>query len=301
MYFTLLVGLLFVGLAAGLAARALGFGRLQAVERLRSIEMYGFRAGSDADGDAEEGFDLRGLAERIGGAMLHRFKRLDAVQTRRDLLGAGYYSLTVEAYFGYRVLATAAFTAALAFLAISAPSVFSFLGFGVGVTLGWRMPRVVVQRRAKERHAQIDRDLPELIDLLVVSVEAGVGLGGALQMIANRMDGPLGDELRLMLQEQSMGLSNDQSLTKLLDRCETPSVRSFVRSLQQGERLGVSIGSILRGLAVEMRTRRRQVAEERAQKAPIKILFPLVFLIFPAMFIVLLGPAVFAIQDAFGG
>ncbi len=98
-----------------------------------------------------------------------------------------------------------------------------------------------------------------------------------------------------------MGLSNDQSLGKLLDRCDTPSVRSFVRSLQQGERLGVSIGSILRGLAVEMRTRRRQTAEERAQKAPIKILFPLIFLIFPSMFVVLLGPAVFSIKSAFGG
>jgi tight adherence protein C len=174
---------------------------------------------------------------------------------------------------------------------------------GVGVTglLVWRMPLVVVERRAKERFEAIDRSLPELIDLLVVSVEAGVGLSGALQMIGSRMSGPLGDELRLTLQEQRMGRSSDEALEKLLERCETPSVRSFVRSLQQGERLGVSIGQILRGLAVEMRTRRRQAAEEKAQKAPIKILFPLVFLVFPAMFIVLLGPALFAFKTTFGG
>ncbi len=300
MYLTLLVGLVFIGLAAAFGARALGFSGLQAAARLRSIEMYGFRS-DDVAAPSDKPFDIGRIAERVGGTMIGRLSAFDPVQVRRDLLGAGYYTLTPEAYLGYRVLATGAFTAFLAFLAISAPSPFTILALVFGAILGWRVPLVVVQRRAKERYEQIDRDLPELIDLLVVSVEAGVGLGGALQMIAVRLNGPLGDELRLMIQEQNMGLSNDQSLGKLLDRCDTASVRSFVRSLQQGERLGVSIGSILRGLAVEMRTRRRQSAEERAQKAPIKILFPLVFLIFPAMFIVLLGPAVFAFKDAFGG
>lgn len=300
MYVIMLAGLLLTGVAAGLVVRAVAFGRLQAAERLRSIEMYGFGADKEGEGPAEQSISLRKIADRLGGAMVGRFSRIDLVQTRRDLLGAGFYTVTGEAYLGYRVMATAALTAVLALLVVSAPSVFSVLGFGVGVTLGWRVPRVIVERRARERLEQIDRDLPELIDLLVVSVEAGVGLGGALQMIAVRMSGPLGDELRLMLQEQSMGLSSDQSLGKLLERCDTPSVRAFVRSLQQGERLGVSIGAILRGLAVEMRTRRRQTAEERAQKAPIKILFPLVFLIFPSMFVVLLGPAVFVVKETFG-
>jgi tight adherence protein C len=300
MYFTLVMGLLFLGLAAGLTARALGYGRLQVANRLRSIEMYGFRAGVHVD-DSDAEVDPNRLAKRIGGAMVGRLSHADAAQMRRDLLGAGFYTLTVDTYLGYRLMATAAFTAVLALFAVSSPNLYTIAALVVGAVLGWRMPLVVVQRRAAERYAEIDRDLPELIDLLVVSVEAGVGLGGALQMIALRIDGPLGDELRLMLQEQSMGLSNDQSLGKLLERVDTPSVRSFVRSLQQGERLGVSIGSILRGLAIEMRTRRRQVAEERAQKAPIKILFPLVLLIFPSMFIVLLGPAVFVFKATFGG
>jgi tight adherence protein C len=300
MYFTLIVGLVCIGCAGALGARAMGFGRVQAVARMRSIEMYGFRSQADGEETTEQRIDLNKIAERIGGKMVGRMSRVDPVQMRRDLLGAGYYTLTPEAYLGYRLMATAAFTTFLLFLAVSAPSVFTILGVVFGGILGWRVPLVVMQRRAAERYAEIDGDLPELIDLLVVSVEAGVGLGGALQMIAARMNGALGDELRLMIQEQNMGLSNDQSLGNLLDRCETPSVRSFVRSLQQGERLGVSIGSILRGLAVEMRTRRRQTAEERAQKAPIKILFPLVFLIFPAMFIVLLGPALFSIKEVFG-
>jgi tight adherence protein C len=301
MYLILLLGLAFVGLAAALGARAVGFGRLQAAMRLRSIEMYGFRSGGDGREQAERRLDFNQPASRIGGAMIGRLSRVDPVQMRRDLLGAGFYTLTPEAYLGYRLMATAVVTVFLAFLAVSRPGVFTILAVVVGGALAWRGPLVVIQRRAGERYERIDRDLPELIDLLVVSVEAGVGLGGALQMIAVRMDGPLADELRLMLQEQSMGLSSEQALGKLLDRCDTPSVRSFVRSLQQSEKLGVSIGAILRSLAVEMRTRRRQAAEERAQKAPIKILFPLVFLIFPAMFVVLLGPAVFAFKATFGG
>ena len=98
-----------------------------------------------------------------------------------------------------------------------------------------------------------------------------------------------------------MGLSIEEALRNMLDRCETPAMRAFVRSVLQGEMLGVSIGQIMRNLADEMRKRRKAAAEERAQRAPIKILFPLIFMIFPAMFIVLLGPAAFSMIDAFGG
>jgi tight adherence protein C len=105
----------------------------------------------------------------------------------------------------------------------------------------------------------------------------------------------------LTLQEQSMGLAINEALSNMLLRVDTPSMRSFVRSILQGEQLGVSIGQILRNLAKEMRGRRRQAAQERAQKAPIKLLFPLILLIFPAIFVILLGPAAFAFLDAFGG
>lgn len=301
MLVTLLAGLALLSIAAAIGARALSFSRIESAQRLRAIEMYGF--GPSADPAAAAGHprpNLHGRAEKLGRAMTGRLTRVDLVQMRRDLLGAGFYAMTAEAYLGYRILATVALTTLALLLAIGSPSPLAFAGVAVAGTMGWRVPLVVMQRRAKARREEIDRELPELIDLLVVSIEAGVGLAGALQMIAARMDGPMGAELRLMQQEQSMGLSSDHALSKLLDRCETASVRSFVRSLQQGERLGVSIGTILRNLAGEMRTRRRQTAEERAQKAPVKILFPLVFFIFPSMFVVLLGPAVFAFKDAFG-
>jgi len=294
----LLVGLALLGIAAALCTRALSFNRVETAERLRSIEMYGFR--SPVDGaDASPRFDMGTIAEQIGRTMSGRLKNVDLVKMRRDLLGAGFYTMTAEAYLGYRIIATALLTGILLIVALGSASALAFVGLGVAAIVGWRMPMIVIERRAKARYDEIDSELPELIDLLVVSIEAGVGLAAALQMLANRMDGPLGLELRFMQQEQSMGLSSDHALSKLLDRCDTAAVRSFVRSLQQGERLGVSIGTILRNLAVEMRTRRRQLAEERAQKAPVKILFPLVFLIFPSMFIVLLGPAYFAVKDTF--
>ena len=115
------------------------------------------------------------------------------------------------------------------------------------------------------------------------------------------MEGALGDELSLTLQEQRMGLSIQEALMSMLARVDTPSMRSFVRSVVQGETLGVSIGQIMRDLAQEMRRRRRATAQERAQKAPIKILFPLVLLIFPSMFVVLLGPALLLFLKAFSG
>jgi tight adherence protein C len=131
--------------------------------------------------------------------------------------------------------------------------------------------------------------MPELVDLLVTTVEAGVGFASSLQLVARRVEGPLGQELRLALQEQNMGMTIEDALRHMLERIDSASVRAFVQAILQGQMLGVSIGKILRDLAVDMRKRRRQAAEERAQKAPTKILFPLVILILPALLIVCLG------------
>lgn len=300
MYLLLILALVFVALAASKAVAAFASRRSQAVDRRRAIEMYGMNAIDDAPDEDDDAAPtgIAVLADRVGNRFVGRLGTEYTSQVRRQLLAAGIYDTTPTRFVGYRILLTSGAAGSLSFLAVSSPNPFTILSVVVGVLLAWRVPPVIVQRRAKERLELIDRDLPELIDLLVVSVEAGMGLPGALQMTSTRMVGPLGNELRFMIQEQSMGLGNDQSLTKLLERCDTPSVRSFVRSLQQGERLGVSIGGILRGLAGEMRIRRRQAAEERAQKAPVKILFPLIFLIFPALFVVLLGPAVFVLKTA---
>jgi len=166
---------------------------------------------------------------------------------------------------------------------------------------GWLTPGFVVQRRAEARLYRVDRAMPELIDLLVVTVEAGLSLAAAIQLAGERMRGPLGEELRIVIQEQRMGLTPVQALENMVGRCPTPAVESFVRAMMQGQVLGFSVGQILRSLAVEMRKRRRARAEQQAQKAPIKMLFPLIFMIFPAMFIVLLGPAIVSILHALKG
>jgi tight adherence protein C len=158
-----------------------------------------------------------------------------------------------------------------------------------------------VGTRAQRRMDRVDRDLPELIDLLIATIEAGLGFAGSLQLVADRFDGPLGQELRLTLREQNMGLSTERALENLLDRCETPSVRAFVRAISQGESLGVSIGTMLRNLAAETRKRRRQKATEQIQKTPVKMLFPLVLLVFPVLLIVLLYPALHNVLQQLGG
>jgi tight adherence protein C len=162
---------------------------------------------------------------------------------------------------------------------------------------GWMLPLVVIRRKARFRLDEIDRRLPDLIDLLCVMVEAGLGFGAALRMASDQAKGPLADEMRLTLQEQTMGLAVESALGNLANRCDTPAMRSFVRSIAQGERMGISTGQIMRNLSHEMRQRRRRSAEERAQKAPIKMLFPLVFMIFPSMFLVLVVPAIITLVN----
>jgi tight adherence protein C len=224
-------------------------------------------------------------------------------ELRNELMAAGLYSTAPRMFLGYRLLCAVCVPAAWVWLGLASsfPPFLVALGAVMAVLAGWTAPMTVVRNRARRRLEQIDYELPELIDLLVVTVEAGLGFNGSMQVASERLDGPLGDEMRLTIQEQSMGLSTNEAMRNLLLRSETPAMRSFVRSIVQGETLGVSIGDIMRSLALEMRKRRRAAAEERAQKAPIKILFPLIFLIFPAMFVILLGPAVFQFLEAFGG
>jgi len=222
---------------------------------------------------------------------------------RKDLVAAGLYNVTPGRFLGYRVLCAVGVPILWIWLSVSlgVKPVLLVLLTAIFAFVGWWLPARILQARAEARLAEIDYQLPELIDLLVVTIEAGLGFVGSLQMASTRLSGPLGQEILLTLQEQNMGLSIQEALLHMLGRCDTASMRSFVRSIVQGETLGVSIGQIMRDLAQEMRRRRRAVAQEKAQKAPIKILFPLVFLIFPAMFLILLGPALFMFFKALGG
>jgi tight adherence protein C len=300
----LLMGLTLVGASAVLMGRAALMPRLRGSQTLGRIRSYGFTARQGEEGSSSSA--TRGALDTVAagvGTVAGRFGGFREASIRRELVAAGIYGLAPRKFIGYRTLA--AIVAPACWLWLSSVGNYSPLvviaGTLVAGLMGWTAPMTLVRRRARQRAQEIDYELPNLIDLLVVTVEAGLGFTGSLQLAAERFGGPLGDELRLTLQEQSMGLSTNEALRNLLERCDTPLMRSFVRSVLQGETLGVSIGQIMRDLAVDMRKRRRSAAEERAQKAPIKLLFPLVFLIFPAMFVVILGPAVFSLLDTFGG
>jgi len=271
-------------------------------QTLGQIDSYGFTAPAarEAGAAAARGPVGPGFAAQVGGFAQH-FLGVGEHDIRRELLAAGMYTTDALTIIGYRLLAAVCAVAVWLWFAVTTGRSFFVLLLGAVVlgVLGWMLPVITVRRRGRQRIARIDYELPELIDLLVVTLEAGLSFLASLNMAADRLEGPLGTELRLTLQEQRMGLGVNDALEGMLRRCETSSLRTFVRSVIQGENLGVSTGQIMRNLAVEMRKRRRAMAEERAQKAPVKMLFPLIFLIFPAMFVVLLGPAIYSIGKVF--
>jgi tight adherence protein C len=143
-------------------------------------------------------------------------------------------------------------------------------------------------------------ELPSVLDLLCVSVEAGLGFDQAVAKLTERMDGPLVDEFALALHEMRIGQTRAAALRNLADRVDVPEVSQFTRALIQADQLGIALSRILRVQAADMRLRRQLAAEEKAMKAPVKMLFPTVLFIFPAMFVVVLGPAALNLASAFG-
>ena len=176
------------------------------------------------------------------------------------------------------------------------------IGLLLGVALaavGFLAPDFFVSLRARKRRDLIRAQLPDALDLLAVSVEAGLGFDGALSKLTDNMDGPLTEEFGLTLNEIRIGESRQDALKKLSERCDTPEVSGFSRAIIQAEQLGISLGRILRVQATDTRLRRQAAAEEKAMKAPIKMLFPTVLFIFPAMFLVILGPAFLNLSKIF--
>jgi tight adherence protein C len=298
----LLTSLTLVGLSCVFVLRAATAGRARRRETLAQIDAYGFESSVAPEPSRTLRDVATAFASVVGAALLTRFGPERERELRSLLDSAGFYRTRTTTFLGFRGLAAALLPAIQVSLAAAGGGIGprTILGAMFLGAAGWILPKFLLARRGTARLAQVDREVPELVDLLVTTVEAGVGFAGALQLAARSIRGPLGEELRLALHEQAMGLTTDEALRNMAGRIDSPAVRQFVQALRQGEALGVSIGKILRDLAVDMRLRRRQAAEERAQKAPTKILFPLVILILPAMFIVTLGPVVVQIVRVLG-
>jgi tight adherence protein C len=244
---------------------------------------------------------LAPLGDRLAGwtLKLHPRTTVDGVSAR--LLAAG---------LGRKIAPTTflAFKSALALGGVLLGAVFGGALTGPGGVLlfaialggvGFIAPDFVVSGRARTRKDRIRAELPDALDLMAVSVEAGMGFDGAIAKLTEHMDGPLADEFALTLSEIRIGESRQDALKKLADRTGTPELSSFVRSIIQADQLGISLGRILRVQATDSRLKRQAAAEEKAMKAPIKMLFPTVLFIFPAMFLVILGPAFLNLSKIF--
>ncbi len=188
------------------------------------------------------------------------------------LVVLGMLGLIVPAALGAGLLPTMAITA-------------------VAAVLGYYTPDLVLYQVSYERQERIQRELPDALDLLTISVEAGLGFDAALAQVARNTTGPLAEEFFRVLQEMQIGLARADSFRALAERSDVADLRSFVTAMIQADIFGIPIANVLRVQSREMRIKRTQRAEEKAQKVPIKILFPLIFCILPALFVIVVGPA----------
>ena len=301
--FVLIIGLFFLAVAVTMVARAVGTPAGRSSETLEQIDAYGFAGSLPTSTGSEHHVDFKdrmgSLTGSIGRWAASRFSRFQLPDYRKRLISAGMYNASPERLLGMQFLG--AVGGVFLWLALGALGdmqawvvIFGMVAAGV---FGFIAPGFVVDRKARKRREQIEKDLPDLIDLVVVTLEAGLSFPQSLRLAATKIKEPLAGEVRLTLQEQNMGLTLVEALENFLNRIDTPGVRMFARSIAQGEVMGVSTGQIMRNLAVELRKRRKARAEEQAQKAPVKMLFPIAFLIMPALFIVLLVPMVIIIMD----
>jgi tight adherence protein C len=236
---------------------------------------------------------------RIARAMLrlNRRETLEIVQQR--LLAAGLGAVSPSSFLATKAMlaGTGALFGLFMWMSTgSAMGIFLLIGL-LGV--GWIAPGFIVGSRVRRRRDAVQAALPDALDLLAVSVEAGLGFDAAISKLVDHMDGPLIDEFGLALSEMRVGEARQDALKKLSTRIDSPELSAFVRAIIQADQLGISLGRILRVQAVDTRLKRQAAAEEKAMKAPIKMLFPTVAFIFPAMFIVILGPAMLNLAKVF--
>ncbi len=207
----------------------------------------------------------------------------------------------VERFLAIRVLGFALIPVWLAFVFLLNPlqlsGMLQLILAAIGVAALAVVPNSRLNQSVSLRQKDIQRSLPDVLDLLVICVEAGLGFEQALDRVITNVPGELSNEFARMLGETAAGAARADALRGMQERIDTEEVRSFVLAMIQADSFGVSIGRVLRGQADEMRIKRRQLAQEKAQKAPIKMMIPMVFCVFPALFVVILGPAAIKIAN----
>ena len=236
----------------------------------------------------------------LARGMLRLNPKQDLDALSRLLMSAGMRNVSPQTFLAMKAGSGVAGLLVGLALGASSSAKAAFLLAGIVGCIAYIAPAVLVTMRARRRQSILGGELPDALDLLAVSVEAGLGFDGAVAKLTQYMEGPLAEEFELVLGGMRIGESRSDALKKFAERSGSPEVSSFVRSLIQADQLGTSLGRILRVQAVDARNKRQAAAEERAMKAPIKMLFPTVAFIFPAMFIVVLGPAMLSLGKLFG-
>jgi tight adherence protein C len=218
----------------------------------------------------------------------------------KDLLRAGN-PMSINAYVVFWMLSVGLVTGLILVSVVTVwgtvglQQAFVVLMFGM---IGWMIPGRWLKAKVRARQKLVLRALPDALDLVTTCVEAGLGLDAALSRVAEKGTGPLSEELTRMLRDVAMGKLRREALGEMVDRMGVEELTSFISAIIQAEQLGVGIAQVLRVQSDQMRTRRRQRAERTAHEAPIKMVFPLVLLIFPAFMLVILGPAVIRIAGS---
>ena len=296
--------LVFVGLSRTAEKRELR-------ETLSQVDGYDMAAAASAgivDNDGLEG----SFMERFGGQVLgnmgglgRRFTPTGYIEkVRHKFVMAGRDSTAeVDRFLASRVMALLAVPLLVVFFFFWNPSGLEgsmrLFTFGAAVAVLLLGPEVKLTRAVDSRQVAIRKDLPDVLDLLTISVEAGLGFEQALDRTIAVVPGPLSTEFARMLGETRAGASRSDALRAMEARISLTEVRTFVLAIIQADTFGVSIGRVLRSQAEEMRIRRRQIAQEQAQKAPVKMLIPMVLCIFPSLFVVILVPAMIQIITGF--
>jgi tight adherence protein C len=236
------------------------------------------------------------LGRRISGA-----DSAERIRRKLDLAGnpAGW---TVDRFTAGKVLGAG--VGALIGLAIGlvmADALTTRIIFlGGGLAVGFFGPNLYLYQLAYDRASKLEKALPDAIDLMTISVESGLGFDAAVQQVAQNTEGPLADEFARMLREMQLGMGRGEALRSLAERAEVDDLKTFVSAMAQADSFGIPIAQVLRVQSSEMRVKRRQKAEEKAQQVPVKITVPLIFCILPALFVAVMGPAAINIMDNFG-
>ncbi len=290
---------LFVGLAGFFLAEVVTLPARERAGSIRRAVGYGRVRTASTGGDRTfKERVLVPLAAWLARAALRVNPRASMESVTLKILRAGLgRKLSPTGFLASKAgLAVAAFLLALVAAGPSAR------GMLLGVVLGalaFMLPDIFLTFKTRGRKEALSAELPDTLDLLAVSVEAGLGFDAAISKVNEHMDGPLSEEFALTLSEVRIGESRQNALKKMAQRVDTPEFSAFVRAVVQADQLGISLGRILKVQAEDSRTRRQLAAEEKAQKAPIKMLFPTVLFIFPALFVIVLGPALMNIKEIF--